>query len=130
MIKYKEAGNDWYIKIFLDDEGNETSRIPSFKDGKGSGIGLFKEMQSWIAAGGVVEPQFTPEEQAEKEANELNQALKSQKSICQQLLNDSDKKINGDWPYSDDIPTWTAVRLQWRDIIKSDQIETIPEKPF
>ena len=67
-IKFKEAGNGWFIKIFLDNEGNEISRTASFKNGKGSGIGLYNEMQAWEAAGNTIEPQFTTEEQAAKEA--------------------------------------------------------------
>ncbi len=59
-----------------------------------------------------------------------SQTLESQKAQCQQLLNDSDKKMASDTPYQDDIPAWTAVRTQWRTIIKSNQIETIPEPPF
>ncbi len=129
-IKYKEAGNGWFIKIFLDNGGNEHSRTGSFKDGKGSGTGLYKEMQAWIAAGNEIEPRYTAEELVEKEAKELEQTLESQKLQCEQLLNESDKKIVSDTPYPDDIPAWTVVRTQWRTIIKSNQIETIPEPPF
>ncbi len=56
--------------------------------------------------------------------------LKLQRAECQKLLDDSDKKIVSDTPYPDDIPAWTEVRTQWRTIIKSNQIETIPEPPF
>ncbi len=59
-----------------------------------------------------------------------SQSLESQKLRCQQLLDDSDKKMASDTPYTDDIPAWTVVRAQWRTIIKSNQIETIPEPPF
>ncbi len=125
-IKFKEAeAPGWFYKIDL----VAGSKI-SFADGKGSGTGLYKEMQAWIAAGGVIEPQYTAEELAEKEAKELEQSLESQKAICQQLLNNSDKKMASDTPYPDDIPAWTVVRAQWRTIIKSNQIETIPEPLF
>lgn len=73
-IKYKEAGNGWFIKIFLDDEGNEQGRTASFADGKGSGTGLTKEMQDWIDAGNEVEPQYTAEEQAAKDQADADAA--------------------------------------------------------
>jgi hypothetical protein len=70
-IKFKEAGNGWFIKIFLDDKGNETGRTPSFANGKGSGTGLFKEMQAWLGVeGNEIEPQFTAEESVQKEADD------------------------------------------------------------
>ncbi|MCK5615450.1 hypothetical protein KAR91_77015 [Candidatus Pacearchaeota archaeon] len=73
-IKYKEAGNSWFIKIFLNDKGNEVSRTPSFADGKGAGTGLFKEMKAWVEAGNKIESQFTAEELAEKEKAESDTA--------------------------------------------------------
>ena len=69
-IKYKDAGNGWYWKIDV-----HTGDKISFKNGKGSGSGLFKEMQSWIDSGNEIEPQFTKEElktiEEEKAAYEL-----------------------------------------------------------
>lgn len=80
-IKFKEAGNNWYIKIFLDKNGNEESRTPSFADGKGSGTGLYKEMQVWVKAGNTIEPQFTSEELAAKEAGEIEAAKTTYKGL-------------------------------------------------
>ena len=74
-IKFKEAGNGWFIKLFLDENGNEVSRTPSFKNGKGSGTGLYKEMQAYVKAGNKIEPQYTSEEQAQKEADDVQNAL-------------------------------------------------------
>lgn len=128
-IKYKENRNGWFVKIFLDENGNEASRL-EFADGKGSGTGLFKEMQAWEEAGNEIEPQYTTEELTQKETDDFNNAIESQKSTCVQLLNETDSKLISDTPYPDDIQVWVDVRNQWRVIIKSDKIEEIPDKPF
>ncbi len=89
-----------------------------------------------IRANGKLEWEGPGDEPTEEELEQweaerlLSVDLSSQKSQCAQLLKDSDKKINGDWPYQDDIPTWLAVRQQWRDIIKSNEVMEIPDKPF
>lgn len=122
-IKYKyTAAPGWIEKIDLVSGSKQSFNVNK--------SGLVKEMQAWIDAGNEIEPEFTTEELTEKEVANLQLDLESQRSKCTQLLKDSDKKINGDWPYQDDIPAWLAVRQQWRDIIKSGQIEDIPEKPF
>ena len=76
MIKFKEAGNGYFIRISIDEEGKETSRTPSFNHGKPgtSAFGYFKEMQEWEAAGNKIEPQFTAEEFAERESEEAEKA--------------------------------------------------------
>lgn len=125
-IKFKEAeSSGWYYKIDL-----VTNQKISFANGKGSGTGLYKEMETWVAAGNVIEPQYTPEEQVQKEIDDLQNALDSQKSQCIQLLNDSEKAVSTDPPYPNDIDTWKTIRQQWRDILKMDSITNIPEKPF
>lgn len=129
-IKFKEAGNNWFVKIFLDENGNEESRTPSFTNGKGSGSGLYKEMQAYVAAGNKIEPQFTAEELGQKEIDDLQNALDSQKAICIQLLNDSEKAVSNDPPYPNDIAKWKTFRGKLRTILKSDAIVTIPNKPF
>jgi len=123
-IKFKEAeAPGWIYKIDL-----VAGTKQSFDVKKRTG--LAQEMQAWIEAGNEVESQYTAGELAEKESNDLQNALENQRAQCLQLLNDSDKKSNADWPYPDDIPAWIAIRTQWRDIIKSNQLEDIPEKPF
>lgn len=129
-IKFKEAGNNWYIKIFLDKNGNEKSKTPSFANGKGSGSGLFKEMQAWVEAGNVIEPQFTAKELKQKKAADSQSALDHQKATCIQLLNDSEKAVSNDPPYPDDIAKWKTFRGKLRTILKSDAIVAIPNKPF
>lgn len=59
-----------------------------------------------------------------------SELLRLQKQTLINLLNDSDKKANGDWPYIKDIPSWIEVRKKWREILKSDKIQDIPKKPF
>jgi len=130
MLKYKEAGNGWFIKIFLDENGIEVSRTASFADGKGSGTGLFKEMQAWIKAGNTIEPQFTAEELKAKEAEETEQALKTTKSTCIRYLNESEIHVSNDPPYPDDAQTWKDKRKEWRTILKSGTTQKVPEKPF
>lgn len=68
--------------------------------------------------------------QEQKESDDLQNALESQKQTCIQLLNDSEKSVSNDPPYPDDVETWKTARSQWRNILKSDTIQTIPEKPF
>lgn len=130
-IKYKKAGSDWFIKIFLDDKEKEISRTPSFANGKGSGTGLYQEMMAWVEVGNKVEPLYTTEEFAEKEINDLHIVLDSQKIQCIQLLKESDYKILTDSPFSNiDKAAWKTYRSQLRVIIKSNQIEEVPKKPF
>jgi hypothetical protein len=56
--------------------------------------------------------------------------LQEQRALCKKYLDDSDKKINGDWPYVDDIPTWETARAEWRTIIKSLEVEVVKPPPF
>ncbi len=70
MIKYKEDGNGHYIKITLDEAGNELTRSASFGEKskpKTMGAGFYKEM---IDSGLEIEPQYTAEELVEKEAED------------------------------------------------------------
>lgn len=129
-LRYKEAGNDWFIKIFLDESGNETGRTASFADGKGSGTGLFKEMQAWQDLGNQVEPQYTAEELAAKEAEEATNAIAATKSTCIRYLNESEIHVSNDPPYPDDIQTWKDKRKEWRTVLKSGFAQEVPEKPF
>ncbi len=65
-IKFKEAeAPGWYYKIDI-----ETGNKISFADGRGSGAGLYKEMENWVDAGGKIDPKYTSEELTEKEARE------------------------------------------------------------
>ncbi len=70
-IKFREAGNGQFIKIFLDDIGNELSRTATFSETnkpKTMGAGLWNEMQEWLKiSGNEIEPQFTTEEQVVKD---------------------------------------------------------------
>ncbi len=88
-IKFKEAeAPGWYYKI----DQIAGSKI-SFADGKGSGTGLYKEMQAWIAAGNEIEPQYTAEELTEKEAKEQVDAQLSISSTARAFLNANDWKL-------------------------------------
>jgi len=127
-IKYKETGNNWFIKIFLDENGNEVSRTPSFSEKNSPG--LVKEMQAWEKTGGIIEPQFTAEELAAKEIEETEQALKTTKSTCIRYLNESEIHVSNDPPYPDDAQTWKDKRKEWRTILKSGTTQKVPEKPF
>ena len=125
-IKYKHAESEgWFYKISLDENGVEISRTGAFK--KGQGNGYYQEM---IASGKEIEPQYTPEELVQKEIDDLQNSIDGQRSQCIQLLNDSEKCVSMDPPYPDDVPVWTAARAQWRTILKSENLETIPDKPF
>lgn len=82
MVYYKDAGNGERIK--LDDKGNKS---PSFN--KKNKPGLWAEMQSWIDAGGVVEPQFSAEELAAKEAEEIEAAKVAYKGLRKSAYNEA-----------------------------------------
>lgn len=59
-----------------------------------------------------------------------SQALESQKSTCIQYLKETDYMLLDDFEYQADVPAIKVIRLEWKRIIKSDQIEEVPEKPF
>ena len=121
-IKFKKTGSeDWFEKIDL-----LTGKKISFPKKHG----YYTEMLAWVAAENEIEPQFTTEELSEKEANDFGTALESQKATCIQLLNDSEKAVSNDPPYPDDIEAWKTFRASLRAILKSDQLETVPKKPF
>ena len=127
--KYKEAGNGYFFKIFLDGNGNEVSRTASFNQGKPgtTAAGYWSEMQAWIKAGGVVEPQFTAEELAAKEAEEAQAAIDSTKALCIKYLDETEKHVSSDPPYPDDVDRHKADRAKWREIIKSGTAQDVPE---
>ncbi len=130
MIKYKEAGNGQHIKISLDENGNELSRSASFSENnkpKTMGAGFYKEM---IDSGLEIEPQYIAEELKQKEADDLDQVIENQKSQCQGFLKATDYKLLSDFEYQEDVPALKILRLEWKRIIKSDQLETVPEPPF
>ena len=121
-IKFKEAeSKDWFEKIDL-----LTGEKISFPKKHG----YYTEMLAWVAAGNEIEPQFTAEELAEKELKDFGTSLESQKATCIHLLNDSEKAVSNDPPYPDDIEAWKTFRASLRVIMKSDQLETVPKKPF
>lgn len=123
-IKYKEAESEgWFYKIDIASGSKQ-----SFNSKKR--IGLNNEMQVWVKAGNKIEPQYTADELTQKETDDFNNAIESQKSTCIQLLDASEKAVSKDPPYPDDIEIWKEARNQWREIIKSDKIEEIPDKPF
>ena len=123
-MKYKHAeAEGWYCTI--DDNGNKSQ---SWNE-KNRPV-CYEEMQAWVKAGNVIEPQFTVKELKQKKADDLQKALDSQKSTCIQLLNDSEKAVSNDPPYPDDTTKWKTFRGKLRTILKSDALVTIPNKPF
>ena len=112
-IKYKKAeGKDWYNKIDLN-----TNKKVSFCKDKGSGVGLFNEMQEWVGNGNEIDPLYTSTELAEKEAAEFQDAIRTQKHVCIKLLDDSEKHVTFDPPYPDDTEAWKTARNRWREIL-------------
>ncbi len=130
MKKYKEAGNGHYIKITLDENGNELSRSASFGENDKPltmGAGFYQEM---IDSGLEIEPQYTVEEQAQKDIDDSAQAIENQKSQSRGFLKATDYKLLSDFEFQEDVPQLLTLRAEWKRIIKSDQLETVPEKPF
>lgn len=64
-IKFKHDVSGWYSKVDL-----KTGDRTVFKNGNGSGSGLYLEMMAWVADGNEVEQQYTDDELTEKEAQE------------------------------------------------------------
>ncbi len=127
-MKYKHAESPGYF-YKIDELGNKSA---SFNEGKPktSAAGMFKEMQAWIAAGNEIELQYTAEELEQKEADDLDQVIENQKSQSQGYLKATDYKLLSDFEYQEDVPQLLILRAEWKRIIKSDQLETVPEKPF
>lgn len=95
--KFKKAGLDCFIKIYLNEDGSENSRTGSFSSNskpKTSGYGMNKEMIAWKAAGNTIEDQYTPEELAQKESDDLALAEKQIIDDAKTWLNDNDWKYN------------------------------------
>jgi len=125
-IKFKKSESlGWFYKI-----DTATDQKISFTNGRGSGTGLYKEMQAWVRSGNTIEPQYTTKEQDQKDIDDLKNALENQKLTCIHLLDDSEKAVSDDPPYPNDVEAWKKVRKQWRVILKSDKIKSIPKKPF
>lgn len=121
-MKFKHAESEgWFY--FIDDNGNKSQSFTAKNR-----PGLYQEMQEWVAEGNEIEPQFTAEELAEKEAQEQANALKSQKKICKKYLNETEYLISDDTPHPQDIGENKALRKQWRQIMKSDELQEIPKK--
>lgn len=96
-MKFKEAGPNLFIKIYLKEDGSEISRSPSFSSNpkpKTSGYGLNKEMQAWKAAGNKIEDQYTTKELEKKESDDLALAEKQIIDDAKTWLNDNDWKYN------------------------------------
>ena len=56
--------------------------------------------------------------------------LETQHSEAIRLLDESEKKVSSDPAYPDDVPEWKTYRAKLRAIVRSDTLQTIPEKPF
>ncbi len=124
-MKYKHAeAPGYYYKI--DELGNKSASFNKGKPGT-MGAGFYKEM---IDSGLEIEPQYTVEELEQKEIDDLDQAIENQKSQSQGFLKATDYKLLSDFEFQDDVPALKILRLEWKRIIKSDQLETVPEKPF
>ncbi len=128
-MRYKHAeAPGYYYKI--DELGNKSA---SFNEGKPktAAAGMWNEMQKWLLIpGNEIEPQYTAEELEQKEIDDLDQAIENQKSQSRVFLKATDYKLLSDFEFQDDVSALKILRLEWKRIIKSDQLETVPEKPF
>ena len=80
-IKFKETGSkDWFEKIDL-----LTGQKISFPKTHG----YYKEMLAWVAAENEIEPQYTEEELAEKEAQAVISAQETVNATARTFLNES-----------------------------------------
>ena len=123
-IKYKESESvGWFYKIDI-----ETGSKQSFNSKKN--IGLKNEMEAWVESGNIIEPQYTTEEQAQKDSNDLENSLKSQKQTLIQLLDCSEKAVSNHPHYPNDVDQWISAREIWWTQLKSNVLIDIHEKPF
>lgn len=128
-VKFKEAGNGWYVKIFLDETGKESSRTPSWN--KKVKPGYYEEMKAWEKRGNVVEPQYTIEEWSKKKNKEKEQKLEAQKEVGVELLNKTQHKIGGDYDkQKEDVDKWLVWRAEVKSIIRSSVLRPFPPEPF
>jgi len=124
-MKYKHGATPGEYH-FIDDAGNKSASFNAKNK-----PGMIAEMQAWVDEGNEIEAFETPEEIAEKQAAEDQKALDNQPSECIRLLNESDAKVNGSYPNSDaDKQKWEVYRAELREIMGSDVLRAIPEKPF
>ena len=123
-MKFKHAeSTGWYYQI--DDDGNKGQSWSAKNRPK-----MYEEMMKWVAEGNEIEPRYTAEELAEKEAADAQQALESQKAECIRLLNQTEIHCTSDPPYPDDVVEWVAYRKVLREILQSDELCDMPKKPF
>lgn len=82
----------------------------------------------------VDDPERMPKDEAEEAQWKLEYDnrvdLTGQKAACQQNLKDTDYMLLSDFEYKEDLPNLLILRADWKRIIKSDKLETIPPKPF
>lgn len=123
IIYYKEAPNGGRIKI--DNFGNKSASFNQKNSPE-----RWAESEKFIAEGAVLEPEVTEVEQAAKESKEAADAIQAQKDLCQKYLDETDYKLLSDFEYQDDVPALKILRIEWKRIRKSDQIETVSVKPF
>lgn len=90
-IKFKQGGSEAeFYKIDLA-TGAKISFLSTAKP-KTSGFGMNKEMQAWVEDGNEIEEQTTPEEQAQKESEDLALAEKQIIDDAKTWLSDNDWK--------------------------------------
>lgn len=98
MIKFKLAGSGLFIRYSTDENGNKLPKTVTGSFGpnnkpKTSGAGMYQEYLKWIEDGNTVEPQYTVEELAVKEAKEVVDIQLSINSVARSFLNANDWKL-------------------------------------
>ena len=119
MEKFKKSIPGWLF--FICDAGKV-----EFKEG----TRYVEDLEKYLAEGNEIEPQFTVEELAAKEAAEAKQALESQKRTCENLLDQTQYIVAGDCDFDQaDIDKYKAWRVEIKKIMRSEILQEIPEKP-
>lgn len=122
-FKYAES-KDWFY--FIDDNSNKSASFTAKNK-----PGLYAEMKAWESAGNEIEPQFTVEELAAKEAEEKTAALESQNQTIITLLSKTQHIVDGDCDYSpEDIAACRAWRAKIKAIMRGGKIQDIPERKY
>lgn len=121
---YKHAEQEgWYYQI--DDQGNKGQSWDRINRPV-----MYKEMREWDADGNIIEDQYTLKELAQKESEDLKNALEYQKQTCIRILDDIVHKFLPNYRKPEDVPEWQIFQDKIIVILESYKILEIPVKPF
>jgi hypothetical protein len=121
-FKHAEAPG-WYYQI---DQTGKKSQSFTAKNKPG----LYQEMQAWVAAGNEIEPLYTAEELAAKEAAEAVQALEAQKQNIIALVKSAEYHFIANSRHPDTDGKWAEWVAELWAIYDGEVVKELPDKPY